>query len=78
MKFTYTKANGDVSLRNLVVIRKPSKSFFGIDVSDIDADKAADLEAFISGQNTELSEAIAELGLANKYRTFLSEGVSFD
>jgi len=77
MKFKYTKANGDVSNRDLVVIRKPSKTFFGIDATDLDESVKSDLEAFISGQNTELGEVIAELGLSGQYRSFLETGVSY-
>ena len=78
MKFKYTKVNGDVSDRHLVVIRKPSDLYFGIDVTSIDdKGKIEDLTQFISGQNTELSEVIKELGLSDRYRSFIKDGVSF-
>lgn len=79
MRFTYTKASGGVSHRNLVVLRKPSNAYFGIDVTDIeDIEVSIKLAEFIAKQNEELSQYISEQKLTGRYRTFLTEGVSID
>lgn len=38
MNFTYTKPNGDVSYRRVIVIAPPSDNYLTLDCSDLDAD----------------------------------------
>lgn len=42
MEFTYTKPNGDVSQRTVMVVQEPQKFVEGVDVSDLTEDDFAD------------------------------------
>jgi hypothetical protein len=75
LNFKYTKDNGNVSDRNLVVLRKPSTNYFGIDVTDEDSDSVKDLVNFLEAQKADLEAELVELGLRFKYRTFKEEGM---
>ena len=75
LNFTYTKKNGDVSDRNLVVLRKPSETYFGVDVTDANKETVDTLVEFLEQQKSHLENELAELGLRFKYRTFLKEGM---
>ena len=75
LNFTYTKANGDVSDRSLVVLRRPSANYFGIDVTQANEDTVEALVEFLEQQKSHLENELAELGLRLNYRTFKEEGV---
>ena len=75
LNFTYTKKNGTVSDRNLIVLRKPSANYFGIDVTDANTDTVAELTEFLEQQKSHLENELAELGLRFNYRTFKEEGM---
>lgn len=78
LRFTYTKKNGDVSDRNLVVFNKPSDTYFGIDVTDVEASTRKQLEGIMARHQSELDQFLADRELTRNYRTFLKEGISFD
>lgn len=78
IEFNYTKANGDVSARKLVVLGRPSKSYFGIDITDVEKESSMQLDGLLKRHKRELDEFLADKELTRNYRTFLEEGVSFD
>lgn len=72
--FKYTKANGDVSQRIIMVISKPSKHVSGIDLTEIGSE-AADEYASIYGTlldnfNAEVSKLNASFDTNNRFRQF--------
>lgn len=76
-EFTYTKPNGDVSRRTLVVLVSPTTAFEGVDTSELDDDsfaefveKCNEVEKQIQAKRTEL---YAEFDLTHNYRRFVPE-----
>ena len=76
-EFTYTKANGDVSRRTLVVLVNPTTAYEGIDASSLTDDafaefieKCNDLEKEIATMRAKL---YAEFDLTYDYRRFVPE-----
>ena len=77
LEFTYTKANGDQSQRKLVPLGRPSVSYFGLDVTEIEENTITQLQGILARQKEELDEFLAEKELTRNYRTFLADGVDF-
>ena len=79
-RFTYTKADGSMSNRNVVPIVTPSDYLFGIDLSEFDADEAAEyakvLEKFQVDTKNAMTAVVKALGLSSNYRRFKREGIS--
>lgn len=78
LDFKYTKANGDVSERKLVCLRRPGKAYFGIDVTEVERGTVRQLQGLLKRQQRELDNFLAEKELTRNYRTFLEDGVEFD
>lgn len=79
-EFTYTKANGDVSKRAVIVTNEPQKLMSGFDVTELDHDE---LEAFISAYREmknrhaeEVQKLINEHDLKYNYRQFKPEAMT--
>ena len=78
LDFKYTKANGDVSDRKLVCLRRPGNAYFGIDVTDVERTTTRQLQGLLKRHQRELDNFLAEKELTRNYRTFLTEGVEFN
>lgn len=80
MEFKYTKADGNVSERAVVVTQEPQKLLGGIDVTNMDADRFAEFTKRyreVSDRNKQnMQELMAEFDLTHNYRQFKLEGMS--
>ena len=78
--FTYTKENGDVSRRTLVVSTEPVKNVSGIDISELEGvDQAAYVEEVKKAHMIYLdmlSQINEEFDVVKNYRQFKPEGMS--
>ena len=74
-EFTYTKANGDVSKRALLVTQEPRTNVAGIDITSMDFDGYADfiieVDNLFSKHQAELAELTARYDLTHNYRQFI-------
>lgn len=80
LTFKYTKRDGSVSERTLQAFTQPTDKYFGIDVSELDPETAAEFIAEMRTLEDEYKEfqavIIAKYELYNSYRQFLKDGVS--
>jgi hypothetical protein len=79
-EFTYTKENGDVSERALLVTQQPRTNIAGFDVTKM---PESDFAAFITEYETlterhmaELAEVTAKYDLTHNYRQFIPARMS--
>lgn len=74
-EFTYTKANGEVSKRALIVTQEPRTNIAGFDVTqmhfDAYADFTLDYDDLIRKHTAELAELTARYDLTHNYRQFI-------
>lgn len=74
LTFTYTKTNGSVSDRLLLVLTRPSDMYAGIDLSDIDPIEAAKFVAKYEDMYNDFLENVKTLqnqfDLKHSYRQF--------
>lgn len=79
MEFKYTKANGRVSFRALLVTQEPQKNFSGYDITEFDETEFAEfIEEYRQLKNkqyTEYQELIAKHDLKYNYRQFIPENM---
>lgn len=77
MEFTYTKANGDVSDRAVVVTQEPTKLLSGIDVSELPEMEFAtfiqDMRELKNRQHQEMMDLMEKHDLKHNYRQFSAE-----
>lgn len=75
--FKYTKANGTVSDRHMVVLGKPQANFYGIDVTALEPVEFAMLAEKLNALTTEHDERMAQLlkefDLTHNRRQFIPE-----
>lgn len=73
-EFTYTKKNGDVSERAVIITAEPNKFLQGIDISDMDeADFAVFLQQLREQQDRHQAERaalLAQFDLKHNFRQF--------
>lgn len=78
--FDYTKASGDVSKRDVLVVSEPTNVVFGIDLSELNPDDMAefleDYRKVFDAKQRELAEVMAKYDLANRFRRFIPEGMA--
>lgn len=74
-EFTYTKANGEVSKRALIVTQEPKTNVAGFDVSNMDFDDYADFtldyEDLALKHSEEMKELCARYDITHNYRQFI-------
>ena len=79
-EFTYTKKSGDVSQRAVIVTSEPNKFLQGIDVSELDNDRLAEIiQAMREQLDRHQAERIAFLekfDLKHNFRQFDPELIS--
>ena len=79
-EFTYTKKNGDVSRRAVIVVSEPNKFLQGIDVSDLDNDDLAqfvcELRAIEKQYQAQRAELFANFDLTYSFRQFDTNGIT--
>lgn len=79
-EFTYTKANGDVSKRTLIVTREPRTNIAGIDVTALDFEDYAsfivEVDILLCKQFDEMKELTAKYDLTHNYRQFTPANMS--
>lgn len=79
-EFTYTKKNGDVSQRAVIVTQVPNKFWQGIDVSELDDDDLAEfvakLRAIEDRVQAERAALMADYDLTYSFRQFDPELIS--
>lgn len=77
MEFTYTKTNGDVSERAVIVTQEPTKLLSGIDVSELpEADFAVftqEMSALKNRQHDEIMQLLIKHDLKHNFRQFSPE-----
>ena len=80
MEFKYTKANGDVSERALIVTQEPVKLLAGIDVTELPEAQFAEFtneyRKIKDRQHQEMLELQAKYDLTHNYRQFTPERMS--
>ena len=80
VEFTYTKANGDVSDRAVIVTQEPTKLMSGIDVSQLpEADFALftqEMSALKNRQHQEIMDLMEKHDLKHNFRQFTPEKMS--
>ena len=79
LSFKYTKANGKTSNRVFVPLNSPSKSYFGVDITELEpvvqADFALQLDALQKKHQEEVETLMQEFDLKTMYRNFLQESM---
>lgn len=79
-EFTYTKKNGDVSNRAVIVVQEPNRFLQGIDVSELDNDDLAQvvtkLRAIEDRVQAERASLMADYDLTYSFRQFDPELIS--
>lgn len=77
LEFQYTKSDGKVSQRSVLVTQEPSKHLAGIDVSELDTDSfesfTREYRELKEQQYQQTLELIAKHDLKHNYRQFLPE-----
>lgn len=77
ISFTYRKANGEVSNRQLVPFTKPGRFFSGIDVSELSEEEQgrylAALEKVREAYQIELAKLADTFDLNHRYRQFAED-----
>lgn len=77
VEFTYTKTNGDISERAVVVTQEPSKLLSGIDVSELpEAEYATfitEMRELKNRQHQEIMELMSKHDLKHNFRQFTPE-----
>ena len=72
--FTYTKADGSVSARDVVEVSKPNKFLTGYDVSEMGAEDFAlfskEYNELLDRQKQETLELLAKFDISKSYRQF--------
>lgn len=75
--FTYTKADGSISKREVVEVAAPNKFYQGYDVSELDADEFQQLiieyKMLKDAQALEMKELLAKFDLQHSFRQFKPE-----
>lgn len=78
--FTYTKENGDVSDRVVVLLSQPSNNMLGIDITHLDEEESDNfIEEFKElklAQRAQEAELLDKHDLKHNYRSFKLSGVS--
>lgn len=73
--FRYTKADGSVTDRSVVVVHEPSNLMLAIDVTEYtEGERDYVLDELKTIQQVYM-DSIEELGLKSKWRTFKKEGI---
>ena len=79
--FIYTKANKDVSVRKVHVIKEPSDSLFCLDLTEFDeAERQAyseQLEKYHASYVEGMKALVSGLGLGSNYRRFKDAGIEY-
>lgn len=80
MEFKYTKANGDVSERAIVVSQEPVKNLSGIDVTELPeaefANFCRDWRELKTRQAEEVVQLLGKHDLSHSYRQFKPESMA--
>lgn len=80
VEFTYTKANGDVSERAVIVTQEPTKLLSGIDVSELpEADFALftqEMSELKNRQHQEIMDLMNKHDLKHNFRQFTPDKMS--
>jgi hypothetical protein len=76
-QFTYTKADGSVSERRVVVLSRPSKNILALDVTDVALDKAKEVQQVMETIATLRDEMLRDvLDEEPKLRSFIPENIT--
>lgn len=80
VQFTYTKANGQVSNREVLLMKTSEQTIEGIDVSEQGADDFALLFSFLNETDLEDAEAVKAImsvtDTTHAYRKFLKSRIT--
>lgn len=72
--FTYTKANNEVSHRDVLVMQEPSNMLLAVDISELSQERQAEYAVYMSKIHDEYLTKIAELNkeydMLNRIRKF--------
>ena len=74
VKATYTKDNGEVSERVLVIMSKPVTNVMALDVTALNEEKQNELNQFVAAQKEALNLKLKELGAS--WKSFKPEGLN--
>ena len=74
-EFTYTKTNGEVSERKVLVIANPSKNYLCLDVENLTPDEVIYLQKHLHELNGEKSMLLHKLD--THYKSFKPEGIEW-
>lgn len=79
-EFTYTKADGTISQRAIIVTSEPTKNISGYDVTQLSESEFAEfVEAYRVLKDRQLQETmelLSKFELNNSYRNFIPERMS--
>lgn len=80
VSFNYTKANGDLSYREVVEVVKPTPNFSGYDVTDMDNELFAEfIDAYnglLDKHKLEMQNLLNAFDLNHAFKQFKPEGMS--
>ena len=72
-KATYTKDNGEVSDREIIVLSRPVTNIMALDVTKLDDHSKLALSGFITKQKEDLNAKLKELGA--EWKAFKPDGL---
>lgn len=74
--FTYTKADGDKSVRTVYPIGVVDDKLFSIDLSDLDDEKREDAKHLLEAVHKQYIEGIKKAVGSERFRYFFFNGIS--
>jgi hypothetical protein len=78
--FKYSKANGDISNREVVECREPSQFFEGYDVSEMPNEDFAEFslayKILLDEHKSKIAALLADFDLNHSYRRFIAKNMS--
>ena len=81
---TYTKVNGDISKRNVIVVSRPKKNYLVYDVTNLTNEQVNTLLKCLDIAEEQRQYAMSDFELltgiseANLWRSFKPEGIEWD
>ena len=73
--FVYTKANGERSNRQLLIMSVPSELYLGVEVDHLDEKEIQDLIEYIESSRSLTQDYFDEMGC--KWKSFKPEGIEW-
>lgn len=80
LNFTYTKENGEVSVREFVEVAKPSANYQGYDITEMDNEEyfefAKEYNTLVDKHKQELADLLVTYDLKHTFKMFKPSNMS--